>query len=85
MLVIEYNTYKPNIGNLTMLRYIVLIIVVAFVGIVILILHFYLKNNKYESEIESEKIQEIWELQKKNLEIDLREANDLGAFKSYEY
>lgn len=68
-----------------MLRYIVLIIVVIFVGIVILILHFYLKNNKYESEIESEKIQEIWVLQKKNLEIDLRESNDLGAFKSYEY
>ena len=85
MLVIKYNTYKLNIGDSTMLRYIVLIIVVAFVGIVTLILHFYLKNNKYESEIESEKVQEIWELQKKNLEIDLREANDLGAFKSYEY
>ena len=85
MLVIEYNTYKLNIGDSTMLGYIVLITVVVFVGIVILILHFYLKNNKYESEIESEKIQEIWELQKKNLEIDLREANDLGAFKSYEY
>jgi hypothetical protein len=68
-----------------MLRYIVLIIVVVFVGIVILILHFYLKNNRHESEIESEKVQEIWELQKNNLEIDLREANDLGAFKSYEY
>jgi len=84
MLVIKYNTYKLNIGDSTMLRYSVLIIVV-FVSIVILILHFYLKNNKYESEIESEKVQEIWELQKKNLEIDLREANDLGAFKSYEY
>ena len=68
-----------------MLRYIVLIIVVLFVGVLTLILHFYLKNNKYESEIESEKIQQIWELQKKNLEIDIREANDLGAFKSYEY
>ncbi|HET7642159.1 MAG TPA: hypothetical protein VFK40_01515 [Nitrososphaeraceae archaeon] len=68
-----------------MLRYIVLIIVVLFFGVLTLILHFYKKNNKYESEIESEKIQQIWELQKKNLEIDIREANDLGAFKSYEY
>jgi len=65
-------------------RYIVPIIVVVFVGIVTLILHFYLKNNKYESEIDSEKVQEIWELQKKNLVIDLREANDLGTFKSYD-
>ena len=68
-----------------MLRYIVMIIVVLFVSVLTLILHFYLKNNKNESEIESEKIQEIWDLQKKNLEIDLRVANDLGAFKSYEY
>ncbi|HEX5186923.1 MAG TPA: hypothetical protein VFV86_08540 [Nitrososphaeraceae archaeon] len=68
-----------------MLRYIVMIIVVLFVSVLTLILHFYQKNNKNESEIESEKIQEIWDLQKKNLEIDLRVANDLGAFKSYEY
>ena len=68
-----------------MLRYIILIIVVLFFGVLTLILHFYKKNNKYECEIESEKIQQIWELQKKNLEIDLRAANDLGAFKSYEY
>lgn len=68
-----------------MIRYIVLTTVVAFLTIVILILHFYLKNNKYEAEIESERIEEIWELQRKNLEIDLREANDMGAFKSYEY
>ncbi|HEX2407184.1 MAG TPA: hypothetical protein VHJ38_08235 [Nitrososphaeraceae archaeon] len=67
-----------------MIRYIVLTTVVAFLSIVILILHFYLKNNKYEAEIESERI-EVWELQRKNLEIDLREANDMGAFKSYEY
>jgi predicted Holliday junction resolvase-like endonuclease len=67
-----------------MIRYIVLTTVVAFLSIVILILHFYLKNNKYEAEIESERIEEVWEL-RKNLEIDLREANDMGAFKSYEY
>lgn len=68
-----------------MIRYFVLITVVVFVCIIILILKFYLKNNKSEAEIESERIEEIWELQKKNLEIDLREANDMGAFKSYEY
>ena len=68
-----------------MLRYIVMIIVVLFVSVLTLFLHFYQKNNKNESEIESEKIQEIWDLQKKNLEIDLRVANDLGAFKPYEY
>lgn len=84
MLALEYNIYKPNIGD-SMIRYFVLITVVVFVCIIILILKFYLKNNKSEAEIESERIEEIWELQKKNLEIDLREANDMGAFKSYEY
>jgi uncharacterized protein YpmB len=68
-----------------MIRYIVLIIVVVFVSIVILILHIYHKKNKYEVEIEAEKAEQIWELQKINLQTDLREANDLGAFKSYEY
>jgi hypothetical protein len=70
MLVGLYNTNKRNIGDF-MIRYIVLIIVVVFVSIVILILHYYLKNKKYESEIESEKAEQIWELQKINLQTDL--------------
>ena len=71
-----------------MIRYIILIIIIVFVCIVSLILYFYLKKNQneyeIEYEIESRKAEEIWDLQKKNLELDLRQANDLGAFKLYE-
>ena len=45
----------------------------------ILILYYYNKNNKYELEVGHEQVEQIWELQRKNLKIDLREANDLGA------
>jgi predicted Holliday junction resolvase-like endonuclease len=71
-----------------MIRYIILIIVIVFVCVLSLILYFYLKKDKdeyeIEPEIESKKAENIWELQKKNLELDLREANDLGAFQRQE-
>ena len=67
-----------------MIRYIVIIIIVVVVSIIFLILYYYNKNNKEEIEVEHEQVEQIWELQKKNLEIDLREANDLGAFRVYE-
>jgi uncharacterized protein YpmB len=67
-----------------MIRHIVIIIVVVVVCIIFLILYYYNKNNKYELEVEPEQVEQIWELQKNNLKIDLREANDLGAFKLYE-
>ena len=72
MLVRVYNTYKQSRGA-------------PWFDI----LYYYYKKSKneveIENQIETEKAEQIWELQKINLETDLREANDLGAFKPYEY